>query len=116
MRGPEAHPATNLETLSDFLAEAMAVAVYEYRERNRSPTQFPQAVRLAAEAKGPFQCSPDEGCTAEWTAHMGHSGHQTRPCWVESRSLNHSAIHVATCAKPNLSRPILNANYIAIRE
>ncbi|KAI1708193.1 hypothetical protein Ddc_14455 [Ditylenchus destructor] len=58
MRGPEAHPATNLETLSDFLAEAMAVALYEYREGNQSPTQFPQAVRLAAEAKGPFQCSP----------------------------------------------------------
>ncbi|KAI1700384.1 hypothetical protein Ddc_18100 [Ditylenchus destructor] len=32
MRGPEARPATILETLNHFLAEAMAVALYEYRE------------------------------------------------------------------------------------
>ncbi|KAI1700983.1 hypothetical protein Ddc_17847 [Ditylenchus destructor] len=59
MRGPEAHPATNLETLNDFLAEAMAVALYEYREGSLGhPRHSSRRLLGTAEAKGPFQCSP----------------------------------------------------------
>ncbi|KAI1698160.1 hypothetical protein Ddc_19271 [Ditylenchus destructor] len=81
----------------------MAVVPYrEYRENSRShPKHFAGPSDRILPWLGQYSFTPthrtysaDEGCTAEWTAHMGHSGHQTRPCWVESRSLNHSAIHV----------------------
>ncbi|KAI1698363.1 hypothetical protein Ddc_19147 [Ditylenchus destructor] len=90
----------------------MAVAPYrEYRENSRSHTNWETLFLVSTLTGlsdrilpwlGQYSFTPthrtysaDEGCTAEWTAHMGHSGHRIRPCWVESRSLNHSAIHVA---------------------